>query len=132
MFKNFLVPHEFFYFTSDSNRQIKIYFNNSLFPFYGYTVCFVVQFYQYSVPSPVPLPFPNPRANTSYSQSSSQFSLTTLTLILAIQLINTALWVRWMRVSCEDWLCFDLLLLPQSTKRENSTHNHWFLITKTQ
>ena len=49
-----------------------------------------------------------------------------------IQLINAGSWARWVRNSCEHWPCFDISLLPRNTDRDNSAHNHWFLIVQFQ
>ena len=39
---------------------------------------------------------------------------------------------QWAKGSCEDWRCFDLSLPSRSMDKENSAHNHWFLIFQIQ
>ena len=67
-----------------------------------------------------------------YTQPSLQSLPKVLSPTSTIQPIQVESKAQWTNGSCVDRHCFNLSLPPRSMGRDNSTHNHWFLIGHTQ
>lgn len=67
-----------------------------------------------------------------FKHSSLPFSPTNLLPTSVIEPIKAASRAKWVKKFCDDRRCFDFFQLSWCINRNNSVHNHWFLINQTR